>query len=183
MTFGECVQTLVSRQVLGFYQPNHPFRCSHPLYPGGKRREPCKGISLYSSLSALPFLFFLFPKHHSCSAGREKRDSLWPSQQKTGRREKTIAQYEAERNAQLILQDWNEIQYGERSRFLSGEICAPFQISHKETRLPSPVSATQCNFNCTTCLSTVITIVLVQRPSAVGLDPISLKPFQQAHVE
>lgn len=52
----------------------HPFRSSHRLYPGGKRREPCKGISLYSSLPALPFLFSLFPKHHSCRAdAREEK--------------------------------------------------------------------------------------------------------------
>ena len=50
----------------------HPFLSSHPLHPGGKRREPCKGISLYSSLPALPFLFSLFPKHHSCRVDRER---------------------------------------------------------------------------------------------------------------
>lgn len=57
--------------------PNpHPFRSSHPLYPGGKRREPCKGISLYSSMPALPFLFSLCPKHHSCWAYRERGKKL-----------------------------------------------------------------------------------------------------------
>lgn len=53
----------------------HPFRSSHPLYPGGKRREPCKGISLYSSLPALPFLFSLFPNTIQ-SSQREKETAL-----------------------------------------------------------------------------------------------------------
>lgn len=51
----------------------HPFRSPQTLDPGGKRRQPCKGISLYSSLPALPFLFSLFPKHYSCRANKRVR--------------------------------------------------------------------------------------------------------------
>lgn len=58
----------VYRQVVRLTSP-HPFKFSVLEEKGG---EPCKGISLYSSLAALPFLSSLFPKHHSCREDRHR---------------------------------------------------------------------------------------------------------------
>lgn len=55
-------------QVVRLSSP-HPFNFSVLEEKGG---EPCKGISLYSSLAALPFLSSLFPKHHSCREDWQK---------------------------------------------------------------------------------------------------------------
>lgn len=92
----------------------HPFRSSHPLHPGGKRREPCKGISLYSSLPALPFLFSLFPKHHSCRADREReREKLaLTCSAKTCRGERVMTRSETKRENTTHTADaeWRTLQ-------------------------------------------------------------------------